>query len=195
LQSPCLNIELKEKFKLNKGITDFLERVADKSQRWGETVASPIRKTDMAKETGKNPRTITRYINQLEELGLIKTETKRGMNGGTLVVFNTDMLNFEPKENPITSDTKQAKEIREQVFPKAPTKVPKRRYRTKTVRIACIENISEKILLWSSFCLCFAISLTPYTGIPRAAIKMKYPAKESTKLTIPKLSGPNTLVT
>lgn len=144
MQSPCLNIELKEKFKLNKGITDFLERVADKSQRWGETVASPIRKTDMAKETGKNPRTITRYINQLEELGLIKTETKRGMNGGTLVVFNTDMLNFEPKENPITSDTKQAKEIREQVFPKAPTKVPKRRYRTKA-EIAEARILSEKL--------------------------------------------------
>lgn len=144
MQSPCLNIELKEKLKLSKGITEFLEVVADKSQQWGETVASPIRKTDMAKETGKNPRTITRYINQLEELGLIKTETKRGMNGGTLVVFNTEMLNFEPKENPITSDTKQAKEIREQVFPKAPVKVPKRRYRTKA-EIAEARILSEKL--------------------------------------------------
>lgn len=127
----CLDDSIKTKYDLSKGAFSLLENLAGKSQRWGETVASTVRKTDIATELGNDVRTVTRNINRLKKSGLIETSTKRGGNGGTVVVFNTDMLNFEVTDNPITSDSKQAEEIREIAFPKAPVKEPKRRYRTK----------------------------------------------------------------
>lgn len=131
MTSQCLTNEIRAQYSLGNGIVEFVERLAKKAQQWGETFATPIRKTTVAEEMGRDTRTVTRYLGQLEELGLVSTEAKRGRNGGTVVVFNTDILNFEPTDNPITSETKEAKEIRERVFPKAPTPKPKRRYRTK----------------------------------------------------------------
>lgn len=131
MTSQCLTNEIRAQYSLGNGIVEFVERLAKKAQQWGETFATPIRKTTVAEEMGRDTRTVTRYLGQLEELGLVSTEAKRGRNGGTVVVFNTDILNFEPTDNPITSETKKAKEIRERVFPKAPTPKPKRRYRTK----------------------------------------------------------------
>lgn len=132
MTSQCLTNEIRAQYSLGNGIVEFVERLAKKAQQWGETFATPIRKTTVAEEMGRDTRTVTRYLGQLEELGLVSTEAKRGRNGGTVVVFNTDILNFEPTDNPITSETKEAKEIRERVFPKAPTPKPKRRYRTKS---------------------------------------------------------------
>lgn len=131
MTSQCLTNEIRAQYSLGNGIVEFVERLAKKAQQWGETFATPIRKTTVAEEMGRDTRTVTRYLGQLEELGLVSTEAKRGRNGGTVVVFNTDILNFEPTDNPITSETKEAKEIRERVFPKAPTPKPKRRYRKK----------------------------------------------------------------
>lgn len=132
MTSQCLTNEIRAQYSLGNGIVEFVERLAKKAQQWGETFATPIRKTTVAEEMGRDTRTITRYLGQLEELGLVSTEAKRGRNGGTVVVFNTDILNFEPTDNPITSETKEAKEIRERVFPKAPAPKHKRRYRTKS---------------------------------------------------------------
>lgn len=126
-----LDEKVKTHYDLSKGAFCLLETLAEKSQRWGETVASTVRKTDIATELGNDVRTVTRNINRLKKTGLITTATKRGGNGGTVIVFNTDMLNFDTTDNPITSDSKQAEEIREIVFPKAVVKEPKKRYRTK----------------------------------------------------------------
>lgn len=126
-----LDSSIKLQYNLGEGVTLFIESLASKAQQWGKTFATPIKKSILANEIGRDTRTVTRYLNKLKQAGIVNTETKRGRNGGTVVVFNTDILNFEPKENPITSDTKMAKEIREQVFPKAKPKVPKKRYRTK----------------------------------------------------------------
>lgn len=127
----CLTAECKERFQMCDGLANFTELLASRAQQWGANFATAIRKTDIADEVEKDTRTITRYINQLKDLGLAEIETKRGRNGGTVVMFNKDLLNFEPTDNPITSDTKEASEIREQVFPTVPKKQPKRRYRTK----------------------------------------------------------------
>lgn len=127
----CLTAECKERFQMCEGLANFTELIASRAQQWGSNFATAIRKTTIADEVNKDTRTITRYINQLEDLGLAEIETKRGRNGGTVVMFNKNLLNFEPTNNPITSETKEASEIREQVFPTVPKKQPKRRYRTK----------------------------------------------------------------
>lgn len=127
----CVTAECRKQFNMCEGLASFTEAIATKAQQWGVNFATAIRKTEVAEEVGRDTRTVTRYLNQLEELGLVETETKRGRNGGTVVMFNKDLLNFKPTDNPVTSDTKEAREIREQVFPTVPKKQPKRRYRTK----------------------------------------------------------------
>lgn len=123
--------EKAKQLSMSQGLVEFTELVASKAQQWGKNFASAIQNRSIALELGKDTRTVTRYIQQLEEKGLIEHTAKRGKNGGTVIVFNTSVLNFEPTENPITSDTKEMREIRERVFPTAPKKMPKKRYRTK----------------------------------------------------------------
>ena len=116
---------------MSQGLTDFTEMIASKAQQWGENFATTIQRVQLARELGKDIRTVNRYLAQLDTAGLITIESKRGRNGGTVIMFNKERLRFEPKENPITSDTKEAREIRERVFPTAPKKIPKKRYRSK----------------------------------------------------------------
>lgn len=115
----------------NFGLRKFVEHIASQATQWGENFATCLKKTEVATEVSQDVRTVTRHINKLRDLGLVTKEAKRGKGGGTVVVFNSELLNFEPTDNPLTSETKEAKEIRETVFPSKPKKEPKRHYRTK----------------------------------------------------------------
>lgn len=133
MATQCLSTECREQFSICRGLADFTEYIAGKAQQWGDNFASIIRTTEIAKELDKTPRTVARYLTQLHDKNLATVETKRGKHGGTVVMFNKDFLNFEPTDNPITSETKEAKDIREAVFPSVPKKTPQRRYRSKAV--------------------------------------------------------------
>lgn len=126
-----LSIGIKNQYNLGDGLYEFLSTIVAKAQQWGENFATVTQKTKLAEEVNKDPRTITRYINELKDAGLISTEVKKGRNGGTVIMFNKDLLNFEPSENPITSETKEADEIRNKLFPRKPKKEPTKRYRSK----------------------------------------------------------------
>lgn len=116
---------------MSQGLTAFTEQIANKAEQWGDNFATIIQRTQLARELGKDIRTINRYLTQLSATGLVEISSKRGRKGGTVIVFNNDKLRFTPTDNPITSETKEAQEIRERVFPTVPKKEPKRRYRTK----------------------------------------------------------------
>lgn len=127
----CLTMDSRMKYNMCQGLIEFAEHIASSAQQWGQNFATAIRKTTVAEELGKDTRTVTRYLNQLSDMGFVETTAKRGRNGGTIVMFNTELFSFEPTDNPITSETKEADEIREKVFPRKPKKQPKKRYRSK----------------------------------------------------------------
>ena len=117
--------------RMHRGLVDFINKVGDKVTQWGDNIALVMPQKEMAAIADVTRATMNKYMNLMEEKGIAEVETKRGVKGGTVVVFNADMLNFPVVDNPITSDTKEAKEIRDSVYPKMPKKEPKRRYRTK----------------------------------------------------------------
>lgn len=125
---------------ISDGFLDFVETVAGKAQQWGDNFATVFQKTTLAETLDKDVRTITRYVGEIKKKGLGDVETKRGRNGGTVIVFNKDVLNFKKTDNPITSETKEADEIRDLLFPSYKRPEPLRRYRTK-------EEITEAKLL------------------------------------------------
>ncbi|QIG61048.1 putative DNA binding protein [Listeria phage vB_Liva_VAfA18] len=103
---------------MRKGLRDFLVDVAKTAQQWGESVAMVTQKHSLAEKTGVNIRTVSRYIAELENKGIIKTEAKRGRNGGLVIMFNKNMVTFKLTDNPITSDSPDAIELRDRMFPK-----------------------------------------------------------------------------
>lgn len=118
---------------LSDTIYNFVNYLAESASQFGENFSIASKKSDIAKAINKDVRTVTRYLKQLEEKQLIKTATKKGKEGGTVIVFNTLLLDFETQENPVTSETKDADEIRDIIFPKAKKKVTKKKYRPKSV--------------------------------------------------------------
>lgn len=123
------DLELQNQLNTKPGLSDFLLHIAGKVQVWGETSACIIRQPDVAKELKISLSSAKRYLNELEQKGVISKESKRGNNGGTIVTFNRKVLEFSVTPNVITDTTKKAEELREKYFPRRPE--PKTRYRTK----------------------------------------------------------------
>lgn len=127
-------------FNLSSGFLQFVNCIASKSARWGETIATTFQTTKVAEELNVTTRTITNHLKKLQELTLGEVESKRGRNGGTVVVFNQEVLSFNTKTNVVTAETKEADEIRDMMYPRSHKPQPLRRYRTK-------EEISRDMLL------------------------------------------------
>lgn len=118
---------------LSTPVNDFWQFMASKVYEFGETWALAIEKSTLAEGYGKSLRTVQRYVKELEEKKYIDTATKKGKGGGTVIVFNKDKLDFEPKVNPITDDTKSVDELLDKLYPTKPKKKPKTSYRSKAV--------------------------------------------------------------
>ena len=78
-------------------------------------------------------RTIQRYVKELEKKDYLETATKVGKGGGTVIVFNKSMLDFEPKVNPVTEETLSTEELLDKLYPNKPKKETKKKYRSKAV--------------------------------------------------------------
>ena len=118
---------------LSAPVNDFWQFMANKVYEFGETWALAIEKSTLAEGYGKSLRTVQRYIKELEDKQYIDTATKKGKGGGTVIVFNKDKLDFEPKVNPITDSTKSVDELLDKLYPTKPKKEPKTSYRSKAV--------------------------------------------------------------
>lgn len=129
----CLTAEQVIEFNISDGFLTFINHLTAKSASWGDNLAVTFQRTRLAEEINVSVRTVTNYIQKIKELNFGEVEAKKGRTGGgTVIVFNKDILNFEPKENPITADTKTAEEIRDLMFPRVIKPQPLRKYRTKT---------------------------------------------------------------
>lgn len=122
--------EVKDYLNAKQGLSSFLSELLDRVDAWGETSGCIIRQPELADELGISLSTVKRNLRELKNLGIITMETKRGNNGGTVLVFNRSKLDFKVVDNPVTSKTKEAQELRDAYFPKK--KEPTKRYRSKS---------------------------------------------------------------
>lgn len=116
---------------LSTNLQNFLSFVGQKVQAYGETWALAFDKSQLAESYGKSLRTIQRYVSELEKKDYLTTATKVGKGGGTVIVFNKSMLDFEPEVNPVTDETLSTEELLNQLYPNKPKKKPKKQYRSK----------------------------------------------------------------
>lgn len=119
---------------LKPRILDFLTKLVEKAKEAKEYAIS-FKKKEIAEITGKDIRTASRYLNELEKRNIITTRGVRGRAGGTIIMFNADLIRFDTSdkafinsEEPITID-----DIVEKKFPKKEKedKKPTRNRRTK----------------------------------------------------------------
>ena len=117
---------------LPKPVESFLNVLAGRAEQFGEKFGAVFKKLEMAEGTGKDVKTITSYLKQLEEANLIEMSTKRGKHGGVTILFNDKILKFEQKETPFFAETKTLKELEEYFYPQFKRPEPKRKYRPKS---------------------------------------------------------------
>lgn len=104
---------------LKPRVLDFLTKLVEKAKELKEYAVS-FKKKELAEITGKDIRTASRYLKELEERKIITTKGVRGRAGGTVILFNSDLIRFETSdkafinsEEPISID-----DIVEQKLPK-----------------------------------------------------------------------------
>lgn len=110
---------------INSGTLELVELIGKGMKQFGETYATIINQQKIADMLNRSVRTVYRQLEALRDTNVIEIETRRGRNGGTVVVFNKEYVRFEShKDNPITGDTKTAKELRDKYYPNKGTYTP-----------------------------------------------------------------------
>lgn len=114
---------------LKEGQKQFLDTITTYISGWGETMGLVVKKKHIAQEMDCDIRSVTRYMNTLEDRGIIETSARRGRNGGTVITFDKELIKDikSHPDNPITGETKRARELREMYYPNKGTYKPDNR--------------------------------------------------------------------
>lgn len=126
---------------LKPRVLDFLTVILEKAKE-KKDYALAMRREEMAELIGRNTRTVSRYLNELEEKDIIETKGRRGRGGGTVILFNTELIKFNTAEDALVNsdDPETIEEVMERKIPKKEPKPRKRYRRTKQ------QMIEDKIL-------------------------------------------------
>lgn len=131
--SVALTNEFQNTFNLSNQTMEFLDFLTERVSQFGKNFGLAMNKTALAEAFGKTPRTVGRYIRELEDKSIISTSVKPGATGGIVIMFTEDKLDFEPQGEPVTPENKTADEVRDLLYPKKPVKKPKKSYRPKAI--------------------------------------------------------------
>lgn len=117
---------------LKPRVLDFLHALIEKAKEVKDYAIS-MKQKELADLVGKDTRTVSRYLNELEESSIIQTKGRKGRAGGTVILFNTEFIKFNTSDKAlVNSDNPESiDEIMEQKFPKKKVEPPKRNRRTK----------------------------------------------------------------
>lgn len=104
---------------LKPRILDFLTKIVEKAKEVKDLAIS-IKKKDLAELAGKDTRTISRYLSELEERRIIETKGVRGRSGGTVILLNAELIRFDTSEKALINSDKPVTidDIVEQKIPK-----------------------------------------------------------------------------
>lgn len=109
---------------------NLFEYLLHKAELVKGSLCTIIQKASLALEVDKDRKTLDKYLKELEKEGAVLYGTKRGRNGGTLVLFSDDAVTFPTTETIINSKEKVA-ELMDHFYPRSPKKVPEKNYRSK----------------------------------------------------------------
>jgi hypothetical protein len=128
---------------LKPNILEFLTKIVEKAKEMKDS-AIAFKKKELAEIGGKDTRTVSRYLNVLEEKNIIETKGVRGRSGGTVILFNTELIRFDTSDKALINSDKPISidDVVEKKLPKKKKeeKKPTRKRRTK------LQMLEEKIL-------------------------------------------------
>jgi hypothetical protein len=134
---------------LKPRVLDFLTTLVDKAKEVKDYAIS-MKKKEMADLIGKDTRTISRYLNELESKNIIETKGKKGRAGGTIILFNTDLVRFDTSDKALVNsdNPKSIDEIMESKMPKKRKPTPTRNRRTKQQMLEAelLQNEKQKVM-------------------------------------------------
>lgn len=124
---------------LKPRVLDFLSTIASKAYQTKDYAIAMQRK-EMAHMVGRDTRTISRYLKELEDKGFIETKGRKGRGGTTLVLFNADKVKFKTSDKAILTTEKEEtiEEVMERKVPRKEVK-PKRNKRNRRTKQQMIE--------------------------------------------------------
>lgn len=117
---------------LKPNILDFLTKIVEKAKEVKDFAIS-FKKKELADMTGKDSRTITRYLNELEQKNIIETKGRRGRSGGTVILFNTELIRFDTSEKALINSDEPIS-IDDIIEKKLPKKQPEQKKPTRNRR-------------------------------------------------------------
>lgn len=124
---------------LKPRVLDFLTAIVEKAKQ-AKDYAISFKKKELAEITGKDIRTTARYLKALEEKSIITSKGIRGRSGGTVIMFNTDLIRFETSDKALinTDEPVSIDEIAKQKLPKKPQE-PKKKSRNRRTKQQMVE--------------------------------------------------------
>lgn len=109
----------------------------------GSAICFQTRK-GMAEYLHKSERTITRYINKLEEFGFILSrDVQTGPKGTVFLQINPEYMEFDSGENPFTEDGISATDFKNEYYPKSDAPKRERRKLTAEERVLLRKRKTE----------------------------------------------------
>lgn len=115
---------------LRPKVVEFLKEVTKKV----EDITSPsvkMKKKELGELVERDVRTVSRYLNELEEDNVIELRSKRGREGGTIILFNTEKIKFKTSDKSILTREEEPEDIDEMFNREFPTKPKKEKTRNR----------------------------------------------------------------
>ncbi|ASR79881.1 helix-turn-helix binding domain protein [Bacillus phage Janet] len=106
---------------VNNKLVDVLQTLLQRAKNSINNVAI-FKKTELAKELGKDPKTVYRHIKELEQNGIFEVHGEKGRGKGSVVKFNDQLVKFTTSDEAVVNSGVNIKELAQQKFPKKPKK-------------------------------------------------------------------------
>ncbi|QIA28524.1 hypothetical protein [Phage f2b1] len=124
---------------LKPNVLAFLTKMVDKAKEVKD-FAIAFKKKELAELGGKDSRTVSRYLKVLEEKEIIQTKGVRGRAGGTVVMFNTDLIRFDTSDKAlINEENVSIEDIAKRKLPKK-EKEPKKNSRNRRTKQQMLQD-------------------------------------------------------
>ncbi|AIW03300.1 DNA-binding protein [Bacillus phage Mater] len=129
---------------LKPNVLNFLTKLVDKAKEIKD-VAIAFKKKELADLGGKDTRTITRYLNELENKQFIQMKGVRGRAGGTIILLNTDRIRFDTSDKALINSDEPIS-IDDIVEKKLPKKKKPESNKDKRPRRTKLQMLEAKLL-------------------------------------------------
>ncbi|AXF42234.1 hypothetical protein [Bacillus phage Maceta] len=87
---------------VNNKLVDVLQTLLQRAKNSINNVAI-FKKTELAKELGKDPKTVYRHIKELEQNGIFEVHGEKGRGKGSVVKFNDQLVKFTTSDEAVVN--------------------------------------------------------------------------------------------